>query len=147
MYLVCIRLYPICHRGWSNKNSSFNTPPVYPIYVSMLTLRWIKKHGGLDAMEKKNIDKANLLYDEIDRNTLFHGTAAVEDRSRMNVCFLLHNESLTDDFLSDCAEAGCVGVKGHRSVGGFRASIYNAMPKEGVQILVDVMKKFESRNT
>jgi phosphoserine aminotransferase len=129
------------------KQSSFNTPPVYPIYVSMLTLRWIKKNGGVAAMEKKNIEKASLLYDEIDRNSLFIGTAATEDRSRMNVCFLLKDESLEADFLSDCAAAGCIGVKGHRSVGGFRASIYNAMPKSGVQTLVDVMKSFESKNS
>lgn len=129
------------------KQSSFNTPPVYPIYVSMLTLRWIKKNGGVAAMEQKNIEKATLLYDEIDRNSLFVGTAAKEDRSRMNVCFLLSDESLSEAFLADCAAAGCVGVKGHRSVGGFRASIYNAMPKEGVQTLVDVMKAFEAKNS
>jgi phosphoserine aminotransferase len=129
------------------KQSSFNTPPVYPIYVSMLTLRWIKKNGGVAAMEQKNIEKASLLYDEIDRNSLFVGTAALEDRSRMNVCFLLKDEALEADFLADCAAAGCVGVKGHRSVGGFRASIYNAMPKSGVQTLVEVMKAFESKNS
>ncbi|MCL4107797.1 UNVERIFIED_CONTAM: hypothetical protein GTU68_027182 [Idotea baltica] len=128
------------------KDSSFNTPPVYPIYVSMLTLRWIKKNGGVAAMEQKNIEKADLLYSEIDRNSLFEGTAAKEDRSRMNVCFLLKDDALEADFLKDCAEAGCIGVKGHRSVGGFRASIYNAMPKAGVQTLVDVMKKFEEKN-
>lgn len=129
------------------KQSSFNTPPVYPIYVSMLTLRWIKKNGGLAAMEERNKEKAALLYDEIDRNSCFVGTTAVEDRSRMNACFLLKDESLEAAFLSDCANAGCVGVKGHRSVGGFRASIYNAMPKSGVQTLVDVMKEFESKNS
>ncbi|WP_235298689.1 3-phosphoserine/phosphohydroxythreonine transaminase [Portibacter marinus] len=129
-----------------DKDSSFNTPPVYPIYVSMLTLRWIKNNGGIAAMEKRNIEKANLLYDEIDRNSKFVGTAAKEDRSRMNVCFLVKDESHTEAFLADCAEAGCVGVKGHRSVGGFRASIYNAMPKSGVQTLVEVMKNFEDKN-
>ena len=128
------------------KSSAFNTPPAYPIYVSMLTLRWIKKHGGLEAMEQKNIEKAQLLYDEIDRNSMFYGTAEKEDRSRMNVCFLLNDESLSDEFFNACTEAGCVGVKGHRSVGGFRASIYNAMPLEGVQRLVDVMKAFETKN-
>lgn len=130
-----------------DKNSAFNTPPVYPIYVSMLTLRWIKKHGGVDAMEKRNIEKASLLYDEIDRNSLFVGTAAKEDRSRMNVCFLLKDTAMEEAFLNDCAAAGCIGVKGHRSVGGFRASIYNAMPKEGVATLVNVMKKFEEKNS
>jgi len=98
-------------------------------------------------MEQKNIEKAALLYDEIDRNPLFVGTAAAEDRSRMNVCFLLKDEALNDAFLADCAAAGCVGVKGHRSVGGFRASIYNAMPKTGVQTLVNVMKAFEAKNS
>lgn len=129
-----------------DKDSSFNTPPAFPIYVSMLTLRWLHNKGGLSAIEQKNIEKANLLYDEIDRNPHFVGTAAKEDRSRMNVCFLLKDDSLTGAFLADCTEAGCVGVKGHRSVGGFRASIYNAMPKSGVATLVEVMKKFESKN-
>jgi len=128
------------------KDSAFNTPPVFPIYVSMLTMRWIKKHGGVEAIAEKNEAKASLLYSEIDRNSLFVGTAEVEDRSLMNVCFLLHNETLMDEFLANCADAGCVGVKGHRSVGGFRASIYNAMSQEGVQVLVDVMKAFEAKH-
>lgn len=128
------------------KDSAFNTPPVFAIYVCMLTMRWLKKNGGVEAMEKKNEAKAALLYDEIDRNSLFYGTAEKEDRSKMNVCFLLHNEELTDQFLQVCADANCIGVKGHRSVGGFRASIYNAMPMEGVQTLVDAMKQFESAN-
>ena len=128
------------------KDSAFNTPPVFAIYVCMLTMRWLKKNGGVEAMEKRNEEKAALLYDEIDRNSLFYGTAEKEDRSKMNVCFLLHNEELTDQFLQVCADANCIGVKGHRSVGGFRASIYNAMPMEGVQTLVDAMKQFESAN-
>lgn len=128
------------------KDSAFNTPPVFPIYVSMLTMRWLKKNGGLAAVAKQNEEKAALLYNEIDRNPLFYGTAAEEDRSLMNVCFLLHNEELTEGFLAACAEANCIGVKGHRSVGGFRASIYNAMPTEGVQTLVDVMKNYESKH-
>lgn len=128
-----------------DKQSSYNTPPVFPIYVSTLTLRWIKKNGGIKAMEQKNIEKATLLYNEIDRNGLFYGTATVEDRSRMNVCFLLHDEALMEEFLKDCAAAGCIGVKGHRSVGGFRASIYNAMEKEGVETLVAVMKNLEAK--
>jgi len=128
------------------KASAFNTPPVFPIYVSMLTLEWIKANGGLAAMEKRNAEKAKLLYDEIDRNSMFEGTAATEDRSLMNVCFLPVNEDHTAAFLDKCAAAGCIGVKGHRSVGGFRASIYNAMPIEGVQTLVGVMKDFESAN-
>ncbi len=128
------------------KDSAFNTPPVFAIYVCMLTMRWLIKNGGVEAMEQKNKHKAALLYDEIDRNTMFYGTADKEDRSLMNVCFLLHNEELTDQFLQVCADANCIGVKGHRSVGGFRASIYNAMPVEGVQTLVEAMKQFESAN-
>jgi phosphoserine aminotransferase len=127
------------------KNSSFNTPPVFPIYVSMLTMRWVKAQGGVKAMEVKNQEKAKLLYDEIDRNPLFTGTAAKEDRSFMNVTFIPAREDLQSEFLSACEEAGCVGVKGHRSVGGFRASIYNAMSKESVQTLVKVMKDFGER--
>lgn len=130
------------------KNSSFNTPPVFPIYVSMLTLRWLKANGGLTAMQAKNEEKGQLLYDEIDRNPLFSGVAAKEDRSLMNVTFVMAEgkEGLADEFLADCAAAGCIGVKGHRSVGGFRASIYNAMPKEGVETLVDVMQAFAAKH-
>ncbi len=127
------------------KASSFNTPPVFPIYTSMLTLRWIKAHGGVQAMEKMNIEKAELLYNEIDNNPLFYGTAEKEDRSRMNVCFLTTATDKEADFLNMCDDAGCVGVKGHRSVGGFRASIYNAMPIEGVATLVSVMKAFSEK--
>jgi phosphoserine aminotransferase len=129
-----------------DKGSSFNTPPVYAIYVSMLSLRWLEKNGGIQAIQKKNEEKAALLYNEIDRNTLFTGTAAKEDRSLMNVCFLAKNESDTARFIAKATDAGCIGIEGHRSVGGFRASIYNAMTKEGVQRLVDVMKQFEKEN-
>jgi phosphoserine aminotransferase len=131
------------YRTHIEKQSSFNTPPVYPIYVSMLTLRWVKEQGGVAAMEKKNAAKAKLLYDEIDRNPKFRN--AVEDpasRSVMNVCFVPTDEADTQPFLAAAAAAGCVGIKGHRSVGGFRASIYNSMPQESVQVLVDVMKAF-----
>ena len=124
------------------KGSMFNTPPAYPIYVLMLTMRWLKKQGGLAAIEKRNIEKANLLYQEIDRNPLFEGTVAKEDRSRMNVCFLPTHAAHTQPFIDMCTEAGINGIKGHRSVGGFRASIYNAMPKSSVQVLVDVMQHF-----
>jgi len=106
----------------------------------------VKIKGGLSAIEKSNIEKANALYSEIDRNALFVGTAHKEDRSRMNVCFLSKNEDHVAPFLSLCAEAGCVGIKGHRSVGGFRASIYNAMPKESVNALIDVMKFMETKH-
>lgn len=129
-----------------DKQSSFNTPPVYPIYVCMLTLRWLKEKGGLAAMEKLNREKAALLYHEIDNNPFFEGTAAKEDRSLMNVTFVMKKPELESEFLEMCAENGCVGLKGHRSVGGFRASIYNAMPIESVQILVDVMKKFAEKH-
>jgi phosphoserine aminotransferase len=127
------------------KDSMFNTPPVYPTFVSMLTLRWLDRNGGIQAVEKRNEEKAVLLYNEIDRNTLFHGTTAIEDRSLMNVCFLLNKTELENTFLNMCTEAGCVGVKGHRSVGGFRASIYNAMEKEGVETLVSVMQDLEKK--
>ena len=126
------------------KDSSFNTPPVYPIYVSYLTMKWVKANGGVAAMEKKNNEKAALLYGEIDRNPMFVGTVATEDRSKMNVCYLLKDDSLTKAFIAKAEESGCVGLEGHRSVGGIRASIYNAMSLEGVQVLVDVMKDFEN---
>jgi phosphoserine aminotransferase len=125
--------------------SMFNTPPVLPIYSAMETLRWIKASGGLQEMEKKNIAKADLLYNEIDRNPMFVGTAEKEDRSRMNICFVMNPEyaSLEADFQKMANEHGIVGIKGHRSVGGFRASTYNALPIESVQVLVDCMQEFE----
>ncbi|MFT6782076.1 MAG: phosphoserine aminotransferase [Saprospiraceae bacterium] len=129
-----------------DKDSSFNTPPVYAIYVSMLSLRWLEKNGGIKSMQKYNEEKAALLYDEIDRNGLFQGSAAKEDRSLMNVCFLPTVEDHKDPFIKKALEAGLVGIAGHRSVGGFRASIYNAMSKDGVQRLVDVMKDWEKTN-
>jgi len=126
-----------------SKNSMFNTPPVFPIYVSMLTLQWLKDLGGMDAIEKINQVKAELLYSEIDRNPLFEGTAAKEDRSNMNVCFLLTDSSKEEVFNSMWNEAGIRGIKGHRSVGGYRASIYNAMPLESIQVLVGIMQQLE----
>ena len=124
--------------------STYNTPPVYPIYVMMLTLRWIKEQGGLTAMEEHNEKKAKLLYDEIDRNPKFQGTVADEySRSLMNVTFVCTDEADTERFLKEATAAGCDGIKGHRSVGGFRASIYNAMPYEGVETLVQVMQNFK----
>ncbi len=125
-----------------DKGSMFNTPPVYPIYVSMLTLKWLKANGGVMAAEKRNQAKAKLIYDEIDRNPFFRGLTAKEDRSLMNVTFETTNPDDYDVFLKATMEANCSGVKGHRSVGGFRASIYNAMEIESVQVLVDVMKGF-----
>ncbi len=133
------------YRTHIDNGSMFNTPPVVPIYAAMQTLRWLKGLGGLEAMEKINIEKANILYDEIDRNRLFKGTAAEEDRSIMNVCFVMNDEykDLEPEFLKFATEKGMSGIKGHRSIGGFRASIYNAMPKSGVQALVDCMREFE----
>lgn len=128
------------------KGSSFNTPPAFPIYVSMLTMQWIEKHGGVEAMKVRNEEKADLLYGEIERNSLFYAPVREEDRSRMNVTFLLNDDSLNSAFVAKCSEHNIVGIEGHRSVGGFRASIYNAMELSSVQHLVDVMKAFESEN-
>lgn len=127
--------------------SMFNTPPVLPIYTAMLTLRWLKANGGVQWIEKRNIEKANLLYDCIDHSRIFVGTAKVEDRSRMNLCFVLKPEyqELQDDFLRFATERGMVGIKGHRSVGGFRASCYNAMDIEGVQALVNCIHDYEQK--
>lgn len=125
--------------------SMFNTPPVFPIYASLLTLRGIKEKGGIAAMEKLNNAKAELLYGEIDSNPLFVGAAAVEDRSTMNVTFLLTNSDHTATFDAMWKEAGISGLPGHRSVGGYRASIYNSMPIESVQILVDVMRALATK--
>ncbi len=128
------------------KGSAFNTPPVFPIYVSMLTMRWIKAKGGVAEMAKKNKSKGGLLYREIESNPLFKGTAAKKDRSLMNVTFLLEKPELEAEFLAMCAAAGCVGVKGHRSVGGFRASIYNAMPRASVKVLTEVMQDLAKKH-
>lgn len=126
--------------------SMFNTPPVFSVYVMYETLKWIKENGGVEGMYQKNLRKAELLYTEIDRNPLFVGTAAKKDRSIMNVCFVMAEgyESLQDEFLKFAKEHGIIGIKGHRSVGGFRASIYNACQLEDVQALTDCMKEFES---
>lgn len=129
------------------KSSSFNTPPVYPIYVCMLTMRWLKEMGGLAVVEQKNKEKAALLYREIDRNPFFEGTAKVEDRSLMNVTFKMKDSSLEKTFLALAEAEGCVGIAGHRSVGGFRASIYNAMPIESIEVLVNVMQRFEQEHS
>lgn len=128
------------------KDSMFNTPSVFPIYVSMLTLQWLKDLGGIPAIEKINNEKAALLYKEIDRNPLFKGTTAIEDRSIMNATFTLTDEKLTTAFDSTWEKAGISGLKGHRSVGGYRASMYNAMPLESVEVLVDVMQQFEKQS-
>lgn len=128
------------------KESMFNTPAVFPVYVSMLTLEWLKELGGISAIEKINNQKAELLYNEIDRNALFEGfVARKKDRSKMNVTFNINNEELKSVFDEYLKQAGVNGVNGHRSVGGYRASIYNAMPLESVQVLVDVMKTLEKK--
>ena len=126
-----------------SKESMYNTPPVFPVYASLLTLQWLKKMGGIAAIEKINEAKANLLYTEIDRNPLFKGTAAKEDRSNMNVTFLLENEAHQEKFDTMWKATGISGLAGHRSVGGYRASMYNALPIESVQVLVDVMQELE----
>jgi phosphoserine aminotransferase len=126
-----------------DKDSMFNTPPVFPVYVNMLTLEWLLELGGIKEMEKRNEAKAELLYHEIDRNPHFKGLAAVEDRSNMNVTFDLVDPSLKASFDAYWNEARISGINGHRSVGGYRASIYNAMPIESVQVLVDTMQKLE----
>lgn len=135
------------YRTFIKEKSLYNTPPVLPIYVSMLTLRWVKKSGGLKAMQRRAKARAALLYEEIDRNPLFRGTAAVEDRSTMNACFVMDEKyaALEADFLQECKNNGIVGLKGHRSVGGFRASMYNALPKSSVAFLVELMQDFARR--
>ena len=130
-----------------DKGSMFNTPPCLPIYTAMLTLRWIKAQGGVKEMQRRAEERANLLYAEIERNKLFRPTIAnKEDRSYMNICFVMNDEykELEADFLKFATERGMVGIKGHRSTGGFRASCYNAMPLESVKALIECMKEFES---
>ena len=131
------------YRNHIKEGSMLNTPPVFAIYVSMLTLKWLKSIGGVQAVEKLNDLKAKTLYDEIDRNPLFSGTVAIADRSKMNVCFTAGNPELEHKFLELTAQSGFVGIKGHRLSGGFRASLYNAVPLESVQALVDLMRHFE----
>jgi phosphoserine aminotransferase len=128
-----------------DKESMFNTPPVFAVYTSMLTLEWLKKNGGISAIEKKNSLKANLIYNEIDSNELFEGFAEIEDRSYMNATFNLKNQEHKDIFNQMCLEANISGVNGHRSVGGYRASIYNAMEISSVNILVEVMKELKNK--
>ncbi|MGI6219826.1 MAG: 3-phosphoserine/phosphohydroxythreonine transaminase [Bacteroidaceae bacterium] len=128
--------------------SMFNTPPVMPIYSAMLNLRWIKAQGGVKEMERRAKERADMLYGEIERNKCFVGTAREEDRSRMNICFVMAPEykELEKEFLDFATAHGMVGIKGHRSVGGFRASCYNALPKESVQALISCMQEFEKKH-
>lgn len=136
------------YRTHVDKGSMFNTPPVVPIYSLLETVRWVKAQGGVKEMERRAIERADILYGEIDRNRLFRGTVAEEDRSRMNICFVMNDEykELEKPFFDFATERGMLGIKGHRSVGGFRASCYNAMSVEGVQALVQAMKDFEAQH-
>lgn len=129
------------------KGSMFNTPPVLPIYAALQTLKWYKSLGGVKELERLDLAKAKKLYDAIDNSKMFVGTAAKEDRSIMNVCFVMKPEykELEKDFIDLCTTKGIVGIKGHRSVGGFRASLYNALPMESVNVLIDAMKEFEKK--
>ena len=129
----------------ADSESMFNTPPVFAVYVAMLTLQWIKDLGGIAGIEKKNEEKAKAIYTEIDRNPLFKGFAATEDRSAMNATFNLTDESTKEVFDKLAKEAGLSGINGHRSVGGYRASMYNALPLESVQALVEAMQEFERK--
>jgi len=131
----------------SDNDSLYNTPPAYGIYICGKVFKWLKKLGGLTAMKEINEKKANILYDFLDQSKMFHGTVVKEDRSLMNVPFVTGSEELDAKFVKEAKASGLESLKGHRSVGGMRASIYNAMPTEGVQKLVDFMKKFEEENT
>lgn len=128
-----------------SKGSMFNTPPVFPVYASMLNLEWLKNLGGIAAIEKENEKKAQLIYSEIDLNPLFNGFAAKADRSTMNATFTLANENLKDTFDAMWQDAGINGLNGHRSVGGYRASMYNALTLESVQVLVEIMSELERK--
>jgi phosphoserine aminotransferase len=127
------------------KDSIYNTPSVYAVYACKLVLDWIQKNGGVKGMEERNAEKAKILYDEIDRNPMFEGVAQEEDRSHMNVTFVMKDEEQKEEFDKMWQEAGIIGLPGHRSVGGYRASIYNALPKESVEALVSVMKEFSEK--
>ncbi|HIE15685.1 MAG TPA: 3-phosphoserine/phosphohydroxythreonine transaminase, partial [Bacteroidales bacterium] len=130
-----------------DKGSMFNTPPVYAVYTVLQTLKWLEKSGGIESIEKINIEKANMLYDEIERNKLFVPTVEKDSRSRMNVCFIMNDtyKDLEKEFMDFATKHDIVGIKGHRSVGGFRASIYNALPKSSVEHLISVMQEFEQK--
>lgn len=136
------------YRTHVEKGSMFNTPPVVPIYTAMENLRWIKANGGVEAMDKRARERAEIVYSEIYRNKLFKGTVVEEDRSLMNICFVMNEEyaDLEKPFFEFATAKGMVGIKGHRSVGGFRASCYNAQTIEGVNALVNAMKEFEEKN-
>lgn len=134
------------YRTHVEKGSMFNTPPVVPVFTALQTMKWIKAQGGVKVMDARAKERAEILYSEIDRNKLFRGTVAEEDRSLMNICFVMNDEykELEADFMKFATDKGMVGIKGHRSVGGFRASCYNAMSVEGVKALIEAMKEFEA---
>ena len=134
------------YRNHIEAKSMLNTPPVFAIYVSMLTLRWLKENGGVEAMEKLNNEKSQLLYDAIDDSKIFKGTVAKEDRSKMNVCFVMEDSEKEKAFLDFAKQNNIYGIKGHRSVGGFRASLYNALPLSSVEYLVEKMHEFEKKS-
>ncbi len=134
------------YKTHADAQSLYNTPPCYGIYICGKVFKWLKKMGGLSAMKERNEEKAKILYDFLDQSRLFKGTVVKEDRSLMNVPFVTGNEELDAKFVKEATAAGFVNLKGHRTVGGMRASIYNAMPKEGVEKLVEFMKKFEEEN-
>lgn len=136
------------YRTHIKKGSMFNTPPVLPIFSALQTLKWYKELGGIKEMERRDLEKAARLYEEIDRNRLFVGTVKEEDRSIMNVCFVMKPEyaELEKEFIDFASTKGIVGIKGHRSVGGFRASLYNALPLESVEVLINAMKEFENNH-
>ena len=138
----------VAFRTHVENGSMFNTPPVFPIYVLMETLRWLKSIGGVPEIYRRNKEKAALLYDEIDRNPLFRGTVDKQDRSLMNICFVMADgyEELAPEFVEFTKECGIVGIKGHRLVGGFRASCYNALPKDSVEVLVECMQEFAAKH-
>jgi phosphoserine aminotransferase len=134
------------YKTHAENESMYNTPPTYGIYMAGLVFKWLKRQGGLAGMEQHNIAKANVLYDYLDTTSFYHCPTAKENRSRMNVPFTLKDAALDEAFLKGAKEHGLVQLKGHRSVGGMRASIYNAMPIEGVKVLVEYMKAFEKKN-
>jgi len=133
------------YRNHIKEGSILNTPPVFAVYVSLLTLRWLKGMGGIDAIEKINDEKAAILYNAIDKSALYRSNVVKEDRSKMNVCFVMNDTALENPFLEFAEQKGIYGIKGHRTTGGFRASIYNAMPMSSVLYLIDIMDEFEKK--
>src|SRR4030095_8610585 len=133
------------YRNHIKEASMLNTPPVFAVYVACLTLRWIKKMGGVDAMEKLNNAKAKLFYDTLDTLPLYNAPVAMKDRSKMNAVFTIDDSALEKEFLETCTQEGMIGIKGHRSVGGFRVSMYNALTIDSVKALTDLMKDFATK--